>query len=155
MFVLVCGLVMTMALGACGSDGDDGGNKKEFTINGDWMNAYILNGTNIEFYTLNGSSASCVAYVLSGYNVISDNSLNIQNITNITKKVYNGYFTYDKLQLICTFPEGKIEGFVTVHDYEEFVWSIGFSNIEMIRANSKTDALKSQLEQVYQNKYVN
>jgi hypothetical protein len=57
--------------------------------------------------------------------------------------------------VICTFPEGKIEGFVTVHDYEEFVWSIGFSNIEMIRANSKTNALKSQLEQVYQNKYAN
>jgi hypothetical protein len=59
------------------------------------------------------------------------------------------------LQLICTFQDIKIEGFVTVHNYEEFVWSIGLSNIEMLRANSKTNALKSQLEQEYQTEYAN
>ena len=160
MFVLMCGCVMATALVACGSDSDnDGGNNKEFTINGEWMTDYVLNGQHIvEFYTLNGSSANCVSYILDVASIFSPiitdgTNLNTQIITNIEKKVYTGSFTYDKLELICTFPNGKVEGFVTVHDYEEFVWTIGLSNLTLIRANSKTNTFKSQLEQEYQAKY--
>ena len=156
MFVLMCGCVMATALVSCGSDGDDGGNNKQFTINGEWMSDY--NGGRFEFYTLNGNSVNCVIYTVSFSSflsqvIINGTTLNTKDITNIQKVENNGSFTYDKLQLICTFPEVKIEGFVTVHDYEEFVWSRGLSNITMIRANSKTNALKAQLEQEYQAKY--
>ena len=158
MFVLMCGCVMATVLVACGSDSDDGGNNKEFTINGEWMTQYYNNTQLIcEFYNLNGSSAKCEAYVISASNtlnpILNGTNLNTQNVSNIQKVVYNGSFTYDNLELICTFADKKVEGFVTVHDYDEFVWSIGLINFPMIRANSKTNALKSQLEQEYQAKY--
>lgn len=158
LLMMVAMAVCVFGFSACGSSDDDEPEKKTFTINGEWMTIVPLTngGMLVEFDNLSGNTVKILSYTVSGSRVIENNSLVASRVTDIKKEQTEGTFIYEpeKVSLTYILGDKQVFGFVSIYDYEEFVWTVGLTtNIDMIRSNSKTNALKSQLEQEYQAKY--
>ena len=158
MLMMVAMAVCVLGAGGRGGGEGEGPEERADPVGGGRMTIVTLTngGMLVEFDNLSGNTVKILSYTVSGSRVIENNSLVASRVTDIKKEQTEGTFIYEpeKVSLTYILGDKQVFGFVSIYDYEEFVWTVGLTtNIDMIRSNSKTNALKSQLEQEYQAKY--